>query len=121
MKIKRCHKQIIMFYRVFISLCLLTMNSVLVVEAQDSGKFLTEPLLDRVQTVGSSIPVLVDDFKPQPYQGDTIYFYNRIGGDRGALNNSIMDWGSGYVKATIAPGKNWGGLWESPDQARLCF
>ena len=57
--------------------------------------------------------IFVDDFKPQPYQGDPIYYYNRIGGDRGALNDSIVDWGRGQVTATITPGQSWGGIWMS--------
>ena len=60
-----------------------------------------------------TVTILVDDFTPQPYQGDTIYFYNRLEGDRGALNSSNVSWDMGTVKATITPGNIWGGLWMS--------
>lgn len=62
-----------------------------------------------------TINILVDDFIPQPYQGDSVYFYNRIEGDRGALNNSITSWGNGAVDITISDGNVWGGIWMSLD------
>jgi hypothetical protein len=60
-----------------------------------------------------SVTILVDDFTPQPYQGDSVYFYNRLEGDRGALNNSSVSWDNGKVKAAITKGNTWGGLWMS--------
>jgi hypothetical protein len=60
-----------------------------------------------------AVKILVDDFIPQPYQGDTIYFYNRLEGDRGALNGSAVSWGDGQAKVTIAGGQIWGGIWMS--------
>ena len=60
-----------------------------------------------------SINILVDDFSPQPYQGESVYFFNRLEGDRGAINNSIMDWGNGRVTTTISDGNSWGGVWMS--------
>ena len=60
-----------------------------------------------------SISILVDDFSPQPYQGETVYFFNRLEGDRGAINNSLMDWGPGLVTTTISAGNSWGGTWMS--------
>lgn len=60
-----------------------------------------------------SVNILVDDFSPQPHQGETVYFYNRLEGDRGAVNNSILDWGNGQVTTTISPGNSWGGVWMS--------
>ena len=57
--------------------------------------------------------ILLDDFGPQPYQGESVYPFNRIAGDRGALNESILDWGNGEVATTISPGHSWGGLWIS--------
>jgi hypothetical protein len=57
--------------------------------------------------------ILVDDFVPQPLQGQSVYFYNRLGGDRGAINDSVMAWGQGQVTTTIASGKSWGGAWMS--------
>lgn len=62
-----------------------------------------------------TIKILVDDFKPQPYQGETVYFYNRLGGDRGSINNSIVEWGAGQVKTSISTGNSWGGVWMSLD------
>ena len=60
-----------------------------------------------------ALSLLVDDFVSQSYQGNDVYFYNRMDGDRGSLNNSVMDWGKGYVKITIAPNQIWGGIWLS--------
>ena len=59
------------------------------------------------------IVILVDDFKPQPYPGDQGYPFNRLEGDRGAVNDSIMVWGNGQVTSTIAVGQSWGGGWLS--------
>jgi hypothetical protein len=56
---------------------------------------------------------LVDDFSPQPYQGESLYHFNRLEGDRGAINHSIMEWSRGQVTATIAAGNTWGGGWMS--------
>ena len=60
-----------------------------------------------------TVTILVDDFIPQPYQGDTVYFYNRLEGDRGALNGSAVTWGNGQATVTIAGGQIWGGIWMS--------
>lgn len=57
--------------------------------------------------------ILLDDFTPQPYQGESVYFFNRLGGDRGAINDSILDWGNGQVTTTVSSGKSWGGAWMS--------
>lgn len=67
----------------------------------------------RPAETGRSTSILVDDFSPQPYQGDTVYFFNRLEGDRGAINNSLMDWGRGLVTTTISAGNSWGGAWLS--------
>jgi hypothetical protein len=55
----------------------------------------------------------VDDFEPQPYQGESVYFYNRLEGDRGAVNDSMLDWGYGQVTTTVSAGNSWGGVWMS--------
>jgi hypothetical protein len=55
----------------------------------------------------------MDDFSPQPYQEESVYFFNRLGGDRGAVNNSILDWSEGLVTTTISDGNSWGGVWMS--------
>lgn len=60
-----------------------------------------------------SINILLDDFSPQPYQGESVYFFNRAEGDRGAINNSIIDWRHGQVKTTVSSGNSWGGVWMS--------
>jgi len=60
-----------------------------------------------------TVQLLVDDFVPQPDQGNDVYFYNRMDGDRGSLNDTLMDWGKGYIKMTIAPSATWGGMWLS--------
>jgi len=64
-------------------------------------------------SIDSSINILVDDFGPQPYQGNSIYYYNRLEGDRGALNNADLSWGVGQVRMAIAPGNSWAGMWMS--------
>ena len=60
-----------------------------------------------------ALTILVDDFRPQPYQGEAAYFFNRLEGDRGAINDSILDWGTGQVRTTISSGNSWGGVWMS--------
>ncbi len=62
---------------------------------------------------GRSLAIVVDDFEPQPYQGEAVFFYNRLEGDRGALNDSVLDWGDGQVTITLSPGRSWGGVWMS--------
>jgi len=66
-----------------------------------------------VVATGRLVNILVDDFVPQPYQGESVYYFNRLEGDRGAINNSIMDWGNGQVTTTISDGNSWGGVWMS--------
>lgn len=64
-------------------------------------------------SVISPVTAIVDDFKPQPYQGQTVYFYNRLEGDRGALNDAAVVWGQGIVTSAVSPGKDWAGIWLS--------
>ncbi len=59
------------------------------------------------------ISITVDDFSAQPYQGEAAYYFNRLDGDRGSVNNSILTWGRGHVTTTIATGNTWGGGWLS--------
>lgn len=66
-----------------------------------------------LRQAGQSVTILLDDFNPQPYQGHSIYYYNRMEGDRGALNECAIDWGMGQASVTIASGKTWGGIWMS--------
>jgi hypothetical protein len=68
---------------------------------------------DRVSMPVADGRILLDDFGPQPYQGQSVYFYNRLGGDRGALNDSSLGWGDGRVSAMISSGNAWGGVWMS--------
>jgi hypothetical protein len=60
-----------------------------------------------------ALGILMDDFRPQPYQGASVYYYNRLEGNRGAVNDSVLDWGSGQVTTTISSGNSWGGVWMS--------
>jgi len=62
---------------------------------------------------GRSFGLLVDDFTPQPYQGQALYFFNRLEGDRGAINDSLMEWGKGQVTTTVSAENSWGGVWMS--------
>jgi hypothetical protein len=61
--------------------------------------------------------LLVDDFAPQPRQGETVWPHNRLGGDReridGPGSGSVI-WGQGIVTATITGGTNSSrGVWTS--------
>jgi hypothetical protein len=60
-----------------------------------------------------SLQILVDDFRPQPRAGTSAYDRNRLGGDRGVVNGSILDWSTGRMTTTIATTRTWGGLWLS--------
>jgi hypothetical protein len=57
--------------------------------------------------------ILVDDFSPQPEPGKEVFPFNRLDGDRGAINDSIMEWGHGQVTTTISADNSWGGAWMS--------
>lgn len=61
----------------------------------------------------ASHTILVDDFVPQPLLGQSVYFFNRLGGDRGAINDAVLEWGRGQVTTTVAAGNSWGGVWMS--------
>jgi hypothetical protein len=74
------------------------------------------PTLPGTETPGPSVrslTVLLDDFIPQPNQENTVYHYNRLDGNRGAVNDSHIEWGRGHVTNTIATGETWGGVWMS--------
>ena len=81
-------------------------------ELRDSS---TDPSPIPAQVINTSVTILVEDFKPRLFIGSTDenYFYNRLNGDRGALNNSILQWEDGQVKVTVSGGNTWGGIWES--------
>lgn len=57
--------------------------------------------------------MLVDDFQPQPAPGTPVYRFNRLGGDRGALNTSSLVLSTGLITTTVAPRRDWGGAWLS--------
>ncbi len=71
---------------------------------------------DNIDTITAIAPpevdITIDDYLPQPFQGDSDYYYNRVGGDRGALNNVLLNYGVGQVRITIQSG-TWGGMWNS--------
>jgi hypothetical protein len=51
--------------------------------------------------------VLVDDFVPRPLQGDAVWFYTRIGTDRGQIDvpgTGSTTWGDGHVDIQITNG-----------------
>ena len=64
------------------------------------------------QSSVQEIAILVDDFVPQPYPGNPVHFYNRMSGDRGALNVTELAFGKDRVTGTIMGG-TWGGMWIS--------
>ncbi len=112
MNILESHKFYMALWRLSIALCLIVLSLVPQFNRADAANSPGYPNSPYSQTFPYTL-ILVDDFKPQPYQGDAIYYYNRLNGDRGALNNSSMEWGSGFAKATVATGSTWGGFWES--------
>ena len=71
--------------------------------------------MGEAQSIFADEPVLilVDDFEPQPLQGDTVHYYNRIGGDRGAFGDVNVVWGAGQVTTTISVDNSYGGVWMS--------
>ncbi len=66
---------------------------------------------------GAEWAVLVDDFEPQPLQGQAFWPHNRLGGDRGRIDGPAggeVIWGRGVVTATITGGvDSWMGVWTS--------
>lgn len=58
-----------------------------------------------------TITILVDDFNLPPHQGEAIYPFNRLDGDRDAFNSAALSWGQGQITTTIAPGEILGGAW----------
>jgi hypothetical protein len=68
-------------------------------------------------TADQQTVVLVDDFAPQPIQGTTFWPHNRLGGDRGQIDDSNIGgggvtWGTGVVTATIPTGtETFKGVW----------
>jgi hypothetical protein len=73
----------------------------------------SQQFADGEAVIPQEFSVVVDDFIPLPEPGQLIYPFNRLGGDRGALNYSLIDSGSGLLTATIGSGRTWGGLWTS--------
>ncbi len=57
--------------------------------------------------------ILIDDFDSSPDSSEPTFQLNRLGGDRGTVNNSILVWGDGQVTTTISPDNSWGGMWMS--------
>ena len=69
------------------------------------------PTITPTPTIPSrEVTILVDDFNSQPYPGEPIYYFNRLQGERGAVNGSILEWGKGQVTTKIAPDTTWGGV-----------
>jgi len=71
-----------------------------------------------------SLSVLVDDFVPQPIQGEEEpWDYNRLDGNRGEIDgpgSGDVDWGEGVVTAKITEGTNtWMGVWTSLNHHNL--
>jgi hypothetical protein len=64
------------------------------------------------EAVLEEVAILIDDFVPQPYPGNPVHYYNRVSGDRGALNDTDLDFGKGRVTGTINS-DTWGGMWIS--------
>lgn len=76
-----------------------------------AGGTSTDPVHPARVAAPQTVRVLIDDFVPQPYRGERIYSYNRVDGDRGALNDADLAFGVGQVTVTVAPSRTWGGMW----------
>jgi hypothetical protein len=66
--------------------------------------------------IENEVSILVDDFVPQlaPYEATMpFYYYNRLGGDRGTLNDAALAFGAGALTVTVSAGESWGGAWFS--------
>ncbi len=61
-----------------------------------------------------AVTILLDDFKTQPYPGESVYRFNCLGGERRAENDgTTLTWGQGVVTTTIISDTPWGGAWMS--------
>jgi hypothetical protein len=105
------------FQHLFLACLVGTLLPAMLISSPASSRAQAEPPQEVAaannQPANQSIPIVLDDFRPQPYQGETVYYYNRLEGDRGAINDCILDWGVGQVTMTVAPGRSWGGVWMS--------
>ena len=72
-----------------------------------------KPRPTKEKALESEVQVLVDDFRLQPLLGEAIWYYNRLGGDRGVLNEGDVVWGRGECEVSVASGQTWSGIWES--------
>lgn len=93
------------------------------------GKPLQETAVPSIPAAVQPVVVLVDDFQPQPLQGETVWYYNRLGGDRGQIDGwwdpacgctrpggGYLEWGMGVVTATVTQTQGteaWQGVWTS--------
>ena len=55
------------------------------------------------------VQIIVDDFDVHPYPGEAVYPYNRLQGNRGVVNGSVLKGDNGLITTTIATGNTWGG------------
>ena len=58
-------------------------------------------------------PVVVDDFETKPGQGQTSFFFTRLEGDRGAINDAVLTFDRGQATTTVSAKRTWGGAWMS--------
>jgi len=78
----------------------------------DNENFQTIPVF--IQSDLPEVAILVDAYVPQPYPGESVFPYNRLGGNRGGLNHTELVYGSDRITATVSvTGGNWGGMWMS--------
>jgi len=59
------------------------------------------------------IEIMLDDFNIPPYLEESVYPYNRLQGNRGIVNGSVLEGGNGLITSTIGTGNTWGGAWMS--------
>ncbi|MCU0509404.1 MAG: hypothetical protein MUC34_13630 [Anaerolineae bacterium] len=60
-----------------------------------------------------ALRIVVDDFETEPIGDQPAYPYNRLGGDRGAINSAALTFGAGRVTTTVSAGNTWAGVWLS--------
>ncbi len=69
-----------------------------------------QPGIAALTSITRSFSILVDDFNPRPYPGESRHGYNRLMGNREPVNGSILEWGRGQVTTTISSKESWGGV-----------
>ena len=65
---------------------LLTLSQLQALQSTTEHREETAVIYPASQQATMTYTVLIDDFTPQPLISETVWFYNRLGGDRGQLD-----------------------------------